>query len=92
MVGEDDSQLGRKLVESRFVTADELVFCQSRREELQENEERVSLIDQPGCLFTTRLVDRVGELISDPPPDGLAATVARELLGGSSAITLTTGV
>ncbi len=45
MAGEDESQFGRKLVESRFVTVDELAYCQSMREEAGQNGEQLSLLD-----------------------------------------------
>ncbi len=45
MAGEDESQLGRKLVESKLVTPDELTACATRRKELAANGSKVGLAD-----------------------------------------------
>ncbi|MEE9293764.1 MAG: serine/threonine-protein kinase [Phycisphaerae bacterium] len=45
MAEQEDSQFGRKLVDSRFVTPDELELCQARQKELQDNGDAVSLAD-----------------------------------------------
>ena len=46
MAGLEDSQFGRKLVENRFVTPEELQLCQDRQKELQNNGDTISLSDE----------------------------------------------
>ena len=45
MAGLEDSQFGRKLVENRFVTPEELQLCQDRQKELQNNGDSITLAD-----------------------------------------------
>ncbi len=45
MAGEDETQLGRKLIENRLVTAEELAICVARRQELCANGTDASLLD-----------------------------------------------
>ena len=45
MTAEDDSQFGRKLVEYRLVSPDEIALCTVRQQELESGGERLSLTD-----------------------------------------------
>ncbi|NOT01935.1 MAG: serine/threonine protein kinase [Phycisphaerales bacterium] len=67
MAGEDESQLGRKLVESRLVSADEIALCKERRRELVENGHPISLLDlliQEGYV-TRSQISRVNRAMDD---------------------------
>ncbi len=44
MPGEDESQLGRKLIDHRMVTADEVELCKERCRELAEKGEEITLV------------------------------------------------
>ncbi len=41
----DESGFGRKLVENRLVTPEEIAFCENRREEIEKNGKPVTLLD-----------------------------------------------
>jgi len=45
MLGEDESQLGRKLIDHRLVTPEELANCQARRKELSAGGNSITLLD-----------------------------------------------
>ncbi|MCP4251400.1 MAG: serine/threonine protein kinase [bacterium] len=45
MAADDDSQLGRKLVERKLATADEVALCVARQKELEEQGQDTSLAD-----------------------------------------------
>lgn len=67
MAGEDESQLGRKLVESRLVSADEIALCKERRRELTENGHPISLLDlliQEGYVTRSQL-SRMNRALDD---------------------------
>ncbi len=67
MTGEDESQFGRKLLESRFVTAEELAACQARLQELNSAGEQVTLADvliRDGHI-TPSQIKRLNEVMDD---------------------------
>jgi serine/threonine-protein kinase len=45
MSASDDTGLGRKLIEHRLVTPEEMAFCQARRKEIEDNGEAVTMVD-----------------------------------------------
>ena len=58
MPADDDSQLGRKLVERKLATADEVALCVARQKELEEQDQETSLADvllEAGYLTPSQL-------------------------------------
>ncbi len=63
----DESQFGRKLLDSRFVTAEELAFCQERQRELNEKGEKLPLSEvvvREGYVTRTQL-GRLGKSLDE---------------------------
>ncbi len=67
MAGEDESQFGRKLLDSRFITPEELTRCREQQKELSKNGEQVTLQDvlMSEGFVTRSQIDRIDQSMDD---------------------------
>jgi len=67
MAGGEDSQIGRKIIEHKLATADELAICKQRLKEQQESGRRLKLADVliEGGYITRSQLERLAKSLDD---------------------------